>query len=111
MAVISCPQCNSKISDKAKTCSNCNLVLGELDTEQLSTIRRVNTIQKSQRIMTFSFIAMLFFCGGFLYYYAKNVQPNTLEYYISTGAILVGFVSYIITRIQLLILKRKLKSS
>lgn len=111
MAVINCPQCNNKISDKAKTCANCHLVLDELDTEQLTTIRRVNTIQKSQRIMTFSFIAMLFFCGGFLYYYAKNVQPGTLEYYLSTGAILVGFVSYIVTRIQLLILKRKLKSS
>ena len=110
MAVISCPQCNKKISDKAKTCNHCGFDLMGMDEEKLANVKRINTIQKSQRIMTFSFIAMLIFCGGFLYYYWQNVQPGTLDYYLSVGAIILGFVLYIVARIQIILLKRKLKS-
>ena len=31
MAVINCPSCKKKISDKAKNCSHCQLDLTELD--------------------------------------------------------------------------------
>ncbi|WP_286232414.1 hypothetical protein [Thalassotalea sediminis] len=109
MAVINCPQCNKKISDKAKSCQYCELDLVNVDEDKLASIKKVNIINKSQRIMTFSFIAMLIFCGGFLYFYWQNVQPGTVEYYASVSAIIVGFFMYITTRIQLILLKRRNK--
>ena len=109
MAIISCPNCRKKISDKAKTCTHCQIDLIELDQEKLANIKKVQKINKSQRIMTISFIAMLLFCGGFLFYYWQNVQPGTWQYYASVGSTLTGFVLYIVTRVQLILLKRSSK--
>lgn len=109
MAVVSCPSCNKKISDKAKSCSYCQVDLTNIDPEKLASIRRINTINKSQKIQVHAFIAMLLFCGGFLYYYWQNVQPDSIEYYCSVAAIVIGFFLYIITRVQLILLKRNLK--
>ena len=80
--------------------------LDYLDEEKLAANRQVERINKSQRIMTWSFIAMLMFCGGFLFYYWKNVQPDTWQYYLSIGSTVLGFFIYIGTRVQLILLKR-----
>ena len=69
MAVINCPSCKKKISDKAKSCSHCNLVIAGVDQEQLQNIKQINAINLQQSLMTHSFIAMLLFCGGFLFFY------------------------------------------
>jgi len=109
MAVIDCPNCRKKISDKAKVCSHCQIDLANLDEEKLANMKQINKINKSQQIMTVSFVAMLLFCGGFLFYYWKNVQPGTWQYYVSVGSTLLGFCIYIITRVQLILLKRSNK--
>ena len=106
MAVINCPNCRKKISDKAKSCTHCEIDLLNLDEEKLASMKQVDRIKKSQKIMTWSFIAMLLFCGGFLFYYWKNVQPGTWQYYLSAGATVLGFCIYIVTRVQLILLKR-----
>jgi len=109
MAVINCPNCQKKISDKAKSCSHCQLDVTNADPEQLANLRKVNTIKKSQRIMTLSFIAMLLFCGGFLFFYWYEVQPGTWQYVASMFSAFIGFCLYIVTRVQLILLKRKSK--
>jgi hypothetical protein len=68
MAVIDCPQCKKKISNKSTSCHYCQLNLTNADAEQLAYLQKVNVINKSQRIMLLSFIAMLLFCGGFLFF-------------------------------------------
>ncbi|WP_448565251.1 hypothetical protein [Thalassotalea ganghwensis] len=110
MAVINCPSCKKKISDKAKQCNHCQIDLQNLDEEKLKNINTVNLINKSQRLMTQSFIAMLLFCGGFLFYYWKNVEPGTWQYFLSVFSIIIGFVLYIVTRVRLILLKRSTKS-
>jgi len=109
MAVINCPSCQKKISDKAKNCSHCQVDINSVDPEQLDSLRKVTVINKSQKIMTWSFIAMLLFCGGFLFFYWYEVQPGTWQYTASMTSAIVGFAIYIVTRIQLLLLKRKSK--
>lgn len=109
MAVINCPNCRKKISDKAKACSHCDIDLENLDEEKLAAMKQVSNITQSQKIMTWSFIAMMMFCGGFLFYYWKNVQPGTWQYYLSIGSTILGFCIYIITRVQLILLKRSNK--
>ena len=107
MAVINCPKCKKKISDKAQTCSHCDAPLGKLDNERLASIRKLNKVTKMQTLMNYSFIAMLFFCGGFLYFYRQNVQPGTTEYFLSIGSAVLGFICYIAIRVRLLMIKRQ----
>jgi len=71
MAVTNCPGCQKKISDKAKICNHCNLDLSELDADKLASLNRVNLINKTQRINELLFIAMLLFCGGFLFMFGR----------------------------------------
>ena len=109
MAIINCPNCRKKISDKAKSCTHCEIDLANVDEEKLATMKQITKINKSQRIMTVSFVAMLLFCGGFLFYYWQNVQPGTWQYIVSVACTVLGFIIYIITRVQLILLKRSSK--
>lgn len=109
MAVINCPSCSNKISDKAKTCSHCNIDLTSLDTDKLNTLKIENKIKQSAKLMNHSFIAMLLFCGGFLFLFWQNAQPGSWEYIASMTSTIVGFFLYIITRVRLILLKRSSK--
>jgi len=107
MAVINCPGCSKKISDKAQTCNHCNLDLSELDSDKLASLNRVSLINKTQRLMNYSFIAMLFFCGGFLFMFWDNVLPGSWQHSVAMVSAIIGFVMYIIIRAMLLLTKRK----
>lgn len=107
MAVINCPSCKKKISDKAKTCSHCGMQIAGVDQDKLALIKQTNAIKKQQSLMTHSFIAMLLFCGGFLFFYLKDAQPGTIEYIASITSTILGFFLYLVTRVRLLLSKRK----
>jgi hypothetical protein len=110
MAVIDCPSCKKKISDKAKACSHCGLDMINVDQDKLATIKKVGFIRRSQTLMNHSFIAMLLFCGGFLFLYWSNPQVNSVQYIASITSIVLGFILYIVTRVRLIILKKSSKS-
>lgn len=109
MAVISCPSCKKKISDKSKTCSHCGIEIAGVDQGKLALIKQTNAIKQQQNLMTHSFIAMLLFCGGFLFFYLKDAQPGTIEYIASITSTVLGFILYLVTRVRLLLAKRKSK--
>jgi len=106
MAVINCPSCKKKISGKAKTCEHCQIDLTTLDVEKIASLKRVNAVAKSQQLMNHSFIAMLLFCGGFLFLYWQDAQPGTWEYVAAITSTILGFILYIITRVRLILTKR-----
>ncbi|MCJ8322090.1 MAG: hypothetical protein MJK12_20850 [Colwellia sp.] len=105
MAVINCPNCNKKISDKAKSCSHCQLELTNLDKEKRQSISTMSYVKKHQSLMNQSFVAMLLFCGGFLSFW-QYANPDTWQYTASISTTIAGFVLYLVTRIRLLFLKR-----
>ena len=107
MAVINCPSCKKKISDKAKTCSHCGLSLQELDGDKIANLNHVNRINQAQRLMNYSFIAMLFFCGGFLFMFWDNVKSGTWQHTLAMISAALGFIMYIVIRIRLLLFKRQ----
>jgi len=107
MAVINCPGCKKKISDKAKTCNHCNLDLSDIDADKLASLNRVHLINKTQRLMNYSFIAMLLFCGGFLFMFWDGVEPGSWQHNLAMVSAIIGFVMYIIIRAMLLFTKRK----
>lgn len=105
MAVINCPKCKKKISDKAKSCSHCQVDLVNIDVEQIASMKKIDKINKSQSLMNHSFIAMLLFCGGFLFLFSQNAQQGTWQYISSVSCTVIGFIWYIATRVRLLLLK------
>lgn len=107
MAVINCPGCKQKTSDKAEECSHCGLSFEELDSDKIAHLSQINRIYQAQRLMTYSFIAMLLFCGGFLFMFWRNVEPDTWQHNLAMASSIIGFVMYIIIRIKLLLFKRK----
>jgi hypothetical protein len=106
MAVINCPSCKKKISDKTKSCEHCEIDLTTFDPEKISSLKRVSTVATSQQLMNHSFIAMLLFCGGFLFLYSQDAQRGTWEYIAAIASTILGFILYIITRVRLLLTKR-----
>ncbi|QOL25018.1 hypothetical protein LP316_11970 [Thalassotalea sp. LPB0316] len=109
MAVINCPACSKKISDKAPTCSHCGLEIANATGDRLSHIRKVNRIQRAQTLLNQSFIAMLLFCAGFLGIFWYDNNQTSWQYLLSMIVCVIGFFSYIITRIRLIIFKRTSK--
>ena len=107
MAVINCPSCKKKISDKAKACSHCDFSLEALDSDKIASLNHVNRINQAQRLMNYSFIAMLLFCGGFLFMFWDNVEPDTWQYTAALSSTVVGFLLYIVIRVRLLFFKRQ----
>ncbi len=105
MAVINCPNCKKKISDKAKSCSHCQVDLVNIDLEQIASMKKVHKINKSQSLMNHSFIAMLLFCGGFLFLFWHDAEQGTWQYISSISCAVIGFIWYIATRVRLLLLK------
>jgi len=105
MAIVDCPSCRKKVSDKAKTCSHCQLDIQNAD--KVEQLTKTSKIQKSQSLMNHSFIAMLLFCGGILSLYWKSENPQSFEYIASVTATIIGFVLYIVTRVRIFLLKVK----
>jgi hypothetical protein len=107
MAVIKCPSCKQKISDKAKSCTHCLFDLSGMDAEKMATIKQVDYVKKSQSLMNHSFIAMLLFCGGFLaLFYREDVSADDWQHNAALASTIAGFVLYLVTRVRLIMLKR-----
>lgn len=105
MAVISCPQCSKKISDKVKQCPYCHTNM-DMDGEARQSMERRRIAKKVQHISTQSMVAMVFFLGGFWVMYFQSPESDSPQMLVAQLSIAVGFVWYIINRIRLLILKR-----
>lgn len=107
MAITSCPQCNKSISDKHKQCPHCQCNIKGLDDEQREQLQREKRIQQQQKYMNQSFIALILFLGGFFFLYFMQPEEKSLQWYACTGALAVGFIWYLISRIVLIVLKKK----
>jgi len=107
MAIIDCPNCRKKVSDKAKLCSHCQFDIQNTDPDKAVQLKKTSKIQKSQSLMNHSFIAMLLFCGGILTLFWRGEDRQSFEYIASVSATIIGFVLYIITRVRIFLLKVK----
>lgn len=106
MALIDCPSCSKKMSDKAQSCPQCGFGLGTADVEDIARKQNLNRYLKNQKIQTQSMIAMLLFVVGFGFMYWGGAAPGGLQYNAAVGLSIVGFVWYIVNRVRLILLKR-----
>ena len=106
MALVDCPSCNKKISDKAQTCQHCGFVLGEASSEDLARKQTLNKYLQKQKIQTQSMIAMLLFVSGFGFMYWGGVATDGVQYKIALAVTVIGFVWYLVNRVRLVFLKK-----
>ena len=106
MALIDCPSCSKKMSDKAQNCQHCGFGLGTADAEDIARKKSLNNYLKNQKIQTQSMIAMLIFVAGFGFMYWGGAVPGELQHNLAIGLTIIGFIWYIVNRVRLIMLKR-----
>ncbi|GGW77057.1 zinc ribbon domain-containing protein [Alteromonas halophila] len=106
MALIDCPSCNKKTSDKAASCPHCGFGVSDATDEDIERKRQLKKFQKLQSIQNQSLIAVLMFVAGFGMMYWGGAQGSDLQYNLSILCSVVGFVWYIINRVRIVMVKR-----
>ncbi len=107
MAIISCPVCNTRISNKATACPKCKTDLSVATPEKLASQHRERILRQSQSLMNQSMLALLLFLAGFGILYWWQPESGSYNQYVSTVAIALGFCWYIVCRARIIWLKRK----
>ncbi|RAJ98951.1 zinc ribbon domain-containing protein [Aliidiomarina maris] len=110
MAIVSCPKCNKKMSDKAAVCAHCGFVVDSLDAESLERKRRRRKADHIHKLTTHSMLAMLVFVAGiagiFFYRDEASVDPSW-QSQVALVVTVLGFVWYIINRMRMIAARRK----
>ncbi len=106
MAIISCPFCGHKISDKAVTCSKCQNELSDLTPEKIESLNREKRFNHAQKLMNQSMIALVMFLAGFGIWYWWQPESGSYNQYLSIAAVVIGFTWYVITRVRIMLFKR-----
>tara|TARA_A200000159_G_scaffold141565_1_gene144464 strand:+ start:630 stop:1064 length:435 start_codon:yes stop_codon:yes gene_type:complete len=109
MALIDCPSCGKKMSDKAKTCPNCDFSYGEASVEDIERKENMKRFKKMHSIQNQSMLAMLLFIGGFGFMYWGGVAPGDTQHSAALMACVIGFLWYGINRVRIVLLKRSSK--
>ncbi|RVU37498.1 zinc ribbon domain-containing protein [Rheinheimera riviphila] len=107
MAIINCPFCNKKASDKSAVCGNCGGKLGEMSVEELDRLQRDKRLALGQSLNNHAMMSLIIFLGSFAWYYYREPETDSLEMYAIHGAMLVGCAWYLVTKVRLVLYKRK----
>lgn len=107
MAIISCPFCGHKTSDKSAACSKCNGDLANLTPEKLASLARNRAIDQAQSLVNHSMFALLLFLAGFGLMYWWDPEPGSAQQYIAGAAIGLGFCWYMISRARIMFIKKR----
>lgn len=108
MAIINCPQCSTKISDKQKICPHCELDMTDLSEEKMQSLSKINSLKNQQSMMTHQVIAMLMFLGGVFGWY-NSEDPESPQHTAAIAVTVIGFLWYIVNRVRIILAKRKRK--
>ncbi|CAB0149979.1 hypothetical protein PSI9734_00551 [Pseudidiomarina piscicola] len=106
MALIQCPSCNKRISDKAKTCSHCDFVLAGRSSEDLQREQARAVQRRKDKLLSQSMLALLIAIAAFAYTFLEQPHPDAWQAQVSYGLIVVGLVWFVINRVRIVFLKR-----
>ncbi|RCU50413.1 MULTISPECIES: hypothetical protein [Corallincola] len=107
MAIVPCPCCNKRISDRADVCQHCGYAFGDMDDEKRASQQRVFAIKRQQRIMTQQFLALLLFVGGFAVTFFDGELQTDWQRTAGQTMSAAGFIWYIALRIWLIFSKKQ----
>ena len=106
MALVDCPACGKKVSDKASSCQHCNFAIGEASVEDIARKNSLKSYLKKQRIQNQSMLAMLLFVSGFGFMYWGGATQEDLQFKLAFAVAAIGFIWYIVNRVRLIFLKK-----
>ena len=106
MALVDCPSCNKKTSDKAKTCPHCDFKIGDATSEDIERKKKLQRFTKLQSIQNQSLLAMLIFVAGFGFMYWGGTKPGDLQHNLAILCSVLGFVWYLVNRVRIVLIKR-----
>lgn len=113
MAIIECPSCKERISDKAKTCNHCNfsLINGKNEdgqtAEQIASKARLTRMKKRYALQMQAMLGIILFLAGImLWYFIGNKGTTEISHLLQLGLAFSGGCLYLITRIRLIVFKR-----
>ena len=81
--------------------------MGELSAEELAAIAAKNRVKQQQRLLNWSFVALILFLGGFFYLYWRMPAQGSLEHLLGRAAVFIGCAWYLVNRVILVYLKKK----
>ncbi|MBR9727207.1 zinc ribbon domain-containing protein [Shewanella intestini] len=103
MALVECPRCQKRISSKAKQCSHCQTSING----NLASLAKISHIEKSNQLMNHTFIFLtLFVAGAVLWFWGGEVAQGSRAI-VAISSFAIGFSGYLITRIRIVMHKRK----
>ena len=105
MALVDCPSCNKKTSDKAKTCPHCDFKIGDATSEDIERKQSLQRFKKLASIQNQSLLAMLIFVASFGFMYWGGTRRDLQHNLAILGAV-VGFVWYLVNRARIVYIKR-----
>lgn len=110
MAIMQCPECGLKMSDKAAVCDRCGFVIEGMDPEELERKRRYQKADAINRLTSQTMLAMLLFVAGIggVFFFRDETSPDPAwQMQVSFVLMGVGFIWYIVNRIRLISVKRR----
>ncbi|WP_394392864.1 zinc ribbon domain-containing protein [Shewanella woodyi] len=103
MALIECPSCNKRISSKATECQHCRSQLSG-DNQVLS---KISHIKRSAQLVNQGLLSMSLFIAGVVVWFWGGEPAEGLRSYIGGACFVLGFVGYLVTRLQIVLHERK----
>jgi len=95
MAIISCPECNKKISSRAAICRYCGLQMGEVTEEDLEVFRARRLRDRIYRINMVSYLVISVFVAAFGWYWWDSkgfVEPPSAGPFALMGLAAIAYV-------------------
>ncbi len=106
MALIDCPACGKKISDKAKVCPHCDFAIGEASAEDIQRKQSLQRFKKLHSLQNQSLLAMLMFIAGFGFMYWGAPETGSLQFNMAILGSIAGMVWYLVSRVRAVLIKR-----
>ncbi|WP_163933310.1 zinc ribbon domain-containing protein [Paraferrimonas sp. SM1919] len=108
MALVNCPVCNKRNSDKAQECRYCGVSFSG-DSASLERWRRIERIKKQASLTTHGFAAVTLVVAAMTLYFWGGDKPSSGEQISAFTMGIVGALWYVISRIRLFLHKRENK--
>ncbi len=106
MALMTCPSCNQRVSDKNAKCPNCRFGFSGQDGLSLEQALRRFRKKNMFRWQKFSYFALTLFIGGFIWIWLESKEAQVSQNPYSLGLAGFGAIIYTFIRIRMMFLKR-----
>lgn len=113
MAIINCPSCNQRTSDKAKVCSNCHYDFFKKSTseglteEQLASKKHLSHIKKKYSLQIQAMTGIILVLLGVSLWYFGGRGFSSVSDILKLLLLATGATWYLVTRVRLILFKKE----